>query len=70
MMVSLNISEPVGDRLKQAERPDHVGAAAELHRRHHLALGQGEIGDRPQQRRHDGDDLSDDDRRRPDVAIP
>ena len=45
--------QAVGDRLQQAPGADHVRAAAHLHRRHHLALGIGEIGDRQQQRQHD-----------------
>ncbi len=46
MIVSLiSQLQAVGDRLQQAERADDVRALAELHRRHHLALGIGEVGD-------------------------
>ena len=40
----------VGERLQQAERPDHVRAFAQLHRRQDLALGIGQVGDADQQR--------------------
>ena len=41
--------EQVGERLQQAERPHHVGAAAHLHRRPHLAIHQQQKGDADEQ---------------------
>ena len=57
----------VGERLQQAERADHVRSFAQLHRRQHLALGIGQVGDADQQRHQQGQRLEhgqDDDGRR------
>jgi hypothetical protein len=42
--------QQVGEGLQQAEGADHVGAAAQLHRRPDLAVGEQDVGDEDQQR--------------------
>ena len=52
--------EAVGEGLQQAERADHVGAAAELDRGPDLAVDVGHVGDGHEQRHGDGEALEQD----------
>ncbi len=55
--------QQVGERLQQAERPDDVGTAAQLHRRPDLAVHEQQEGDAEQQR-HDHEQAEHHDRQR------
>ncbi|GCC49345.1 hypothetical protein chiPu_0033695, partial [Chiloscyllium punctatum] len=62
--------QQVGEGLQQSERADHVGAAADLHRRPDLAVGEQDVGDRDQQHDEQQQALRDHDDQRPEEAGP
>ena len=61
--------QQVGEGLQQAPRADHVGAAAQLHRRPDLAVGIEDVGDEDQQDDDQHDRLQQDDQGRQDVDV-
>ena len=62
--------QQVGERLQQAERPHHVGAAAQLHRRPHLAVHQQQEGDDDEQGDQQHHALEHHHQQRPQIGLP
>ena len=60
----------VGDRLKQTERANDIGAFAELHRRNYLAFGERQISNCAEQRQDNQQNLANDDDTGPEIYTP